>query len=289
MENASTIDVPRVEKERSPRCETLSAIPSTLRIPLAARALGSALFPQVAVNDKHAANLLKALGDNGHQWLQDRPSVYGTLARTHCFRRLVEGFLEIQPDANVVNLGCGLADYFQWLDNDHIHMTDADLSEVMVLRRELLPSSHVRHTLREVDLNDDTWWDSLGLPYDKNEQPVFLFGEGVLMYLTPQTVQTLLRTFGERAPSGSLFAFDALCWLTTGRARRHPSVKHTAAEFLWGPRRSAELTQPHQRLHLAATHRVMEGYGLPYSLFFPAFRLLTGVPFYAIYLLRTEN
>lgn len=44
---------------------SLPAVPSTLRIPLAARALGDALFPAVAVGDAQAARLLAALGDDG--------------------------------------------------------------------------------------------------------------------------------------------------------------------------------------------------------------------------------
>ena len=84
----------------------LSAVPSTLRIPLAARALGDAMFPAVAVGDAHAARMLAAMGDDGQQWLSDRPSVYGVLARTQRFRALARQFLAEHPGGHVVNLGC---------------------------------------------------------------------------------------------------------------------------------------------------------------------------------------
>lgn len=113
--------------------------------------------------------------------------------------------------------------------------------------------------------------------------------EGVLMYLEPAAVQALLRTFGERAPAGSVLAFDAMCWLAMGRAKRHPSVRHTEAEFRWGPRKLGELVAASPRLRLAGTHRVMEGYGLPYSWLGPAFRWVLRVLFYALYELRTED
>ncbi|MFC3340071.1 hypothetical protein [Paracandidimonas soli] len=43
------------------------------------------------------------------------------------------------------------------------------------------------------------------------------------------------------------------------------------------------------RWRLAAAHRVMEGYGLPYSFLGPLSRLLLRVPFYALYELRTND
>lgn len=267
----------------------LSAVPSTLRIPLAARALGDAMFPALALGDVHAARILTALGDDGTQWLRDRHSVYGVLARTQRFRALAAQFLQANPDGHVVNLGCGLSNYFQWLDNGRARMTDADLPEVLEIRRALLPVAGERHAVLPLDLTAPDWWDRLGLPATPAGAPVFLFCEGVLMYLQPAEVQAILRTFGERAPAGSSFAFDVMCWLAIGRAKQHPAVKHTAAEFNWGPRRLSELTQAHERLRLAETFNVMDDYGWPYSLMGPGFRMLFGLPFYALYVLRAEN
>lgn len=271
------------------RCAALAAVPSTLRIPLAARALGEGLFPQVAVGDAHAAAALAALGDDGRQWLSDQPSVYGCLARTRRFRELARSFLALYPDGHVVNLGCGLSHYFQWLDNDRVHMTDADLPEVLAIRRELLPVRCDRYELRELDLAAPDWWRDLGLPVRGDAPPLFLLCEGVLMYLKPEAVHGVLKTFGECAPAGSLFAFDALCWLAVGCAQQHPSVRYTKAEFLWGIRRPVELLQSHPRLRLRATHPVMEGYGLPYSAIGPLFRAFMGVHLYAIYVLQTVD
>jgi O-methyltransferase involved in polyketide biosynthesis len=267
----------------------LSAVPSTLRIPLAVRAFGDAMFPAVAVGDVHAAAMLAALGDDGAQWLRNRGSVYGVLARTRRFRELAAAFLARHPAGHVVNLGCGLSHYFQWLDNGQARMTDADLPEVLAIRRALLPATGVRHKLLELDLTAPDWWERLGLPADRDGEPVFLFCEGVLMYLQPGQVQAIFQAFGERVPAGSSFVFDAMCWLVAGRAKRHPLVKHTAAEFHWGPRRLAELTQSHPRLRLADTYEVMEGYGFPYAQIGPVFRALFGVPFYAIHVLRIQD
>ena len=258
-----------------------------MRIPLAARALGERLFPGMAVSDAHALDTLTQLGDDGSRWLQDRQSIYGVLARTHCFRALAQDFLQRQPQGHVVNLGCGLSDYFQWLDNGQMHMTDADLGPVTALRRQLLPRQSERQEIREFDLADADWWQRLGLPADRSGPAVFMMAEGVSMYLQPEQMQALWTTFAQRSPPGSELVFDAMCWLAAGRASQHPSVRLTQAQFHWGLRREADLAQAHPRLQLVAAHQVMEGYGPPYSLVGPAFRWTFGVHFYAIYQLKS--
>lgn len=267
----------------------LSAVPSTLRIPLAARASGDAMFPQVAVRDAYAAGILEQIRDDGQALPEDRATIYGILARTRRFRGMAQDFLKQHPGARVVNLGCGLSHYFQWLDDGKSRMTDADLPEVLELRRALIPETNSRHDVRELDLTAPDWWEQLSLPRKRNAQPVFLFTEGVLMYLKPEQVQAVFATFGERAPAGSVLAFDAMCWLAVGRAKQHPSVRTTGAEFHWGLRRFSDLTQSHPRLRLDATHRVMEDMGLPYKLFAPVVLLLLGVPIYAVYALGVAD
>jgi O-methyltransferase involved in polyketide biosynthesis len=269
---------------------SLSAVPSTLRIPLAARASGDAMFPQMAVRDAYAASILEKIRDDGHALPEDRTTIYGILSRTRRFRSLAQEFLERHPGARVVNMGCGLSHYFQWLDDDKCRMTDADLPEVLALRRELIPETNTRHDVRALDLTSPRWWEQLDLPRKRQgQQPVFLFAEGVLMYLEPQQVQAVLATFDERAPAGSVLAFDAMCWLGVGRAAQHPSVRPTGAEFRWGLRRATELTQGHPRLRLDSTYRVLEGFGLPYTLFAPLLLMLLGVSLYAVYALSAAD
>lgn len=267
----------------------LSAVPSTLRIPLAARALGGTLFPHLAVDDRHAATALAHMGDDGQQWLRDRKSIYGNLVRTHIFRDQARAFVASHPEAHVVNLGCGLSDYLQWIDNGRMRMIDADLPEVMGIRRRIMPATHERHRLSDVDLTAPDWWTRLVLPARRDEAPVFLLCEGVLMYLAPATVKAVLATFGEHAPAGSAFCFDAMCWLSAGKARYHGSVRHTEAQFLWGPRRTAELAGAHPRLVLQGVHRVMKDYGTAFALMETLFQACSGVPIYAVYSLTTRD
>ncbi len=272
-------------RSRAPAVKAqLDEIPSTLLIPLTARALGDTLFPSYAVHDAFANDLLRRMDawtQVGH-FLNDRPSVFGVLARTQMFRRLAEDFFKRHPTAWGVNLGCGLSCYFQWLDTHTNQWLDADLPQVMRLRRRLLPAGgrHLHHA--EVDLCVPGWWQRLGLPERGSGTPVLLLCEGVLMYLTPCEVEHVLREFGQHAPPGSEMLCDTLSWMAVGTAALHPSVRYTHAQFSWGPRHLRELTAPHPRLALRGESSIMDGYDFSTAWMCSAFRALWSVPLYGL-------
>lgn len=259
----------------------LPALSSTLLIPLAARAHGDRLFPQLALGDNHAAAALKALRADITPYLEDRASVFGIMARATVLRQLAEDFFTRHPRSLGVNLGCGFSHYFQWLDSGHNRWLDADLPEVIALRERVLGlHGKARYRQQACDLRDLDWWDALGLPPKPEGPPVVLMSEGVLMYFEPVQVEALIREFAERAPPRSQLLFDAMCWLAIGQARLHPSVRHTGAEFRWGLRSVADLALLHPRLVVRSEHALMEGYGWPYSVIGPSLRWFTGAPFY---------
>ncbi|MEO5660272.1 MAG: class I SAM-dependent methyltransferase [Polaromonas sp.] len=262
--------------------QTLDDVPFTLLIPLAARAFGDAMFPAMAVHDAYAASALRSLDTDISHFLEDRPSVYGVLSRTRIFCDLAREFFSRFPQALGANLGCGLTCYFQWLDRRSNRWLDADLPQVMALRKQLLPAGGKRLHHADVDLSQPGWWDKLDLPHKRVEVPVLLICEGVLMYLEPAQVQCVLREFGENAPAGSELLFDSLCWLAVGCAALHPSVRHTNAQFRWGPSCLADFTAPHPRLVLRSEHAVMDEYGFALSLIDASFRAMYGVPMYGI-------
>lgn len=262
----------------------LDDIPSTLLIPLTARAYGDALFPAYAANDAYAADMLSQLaaGEKIDCFLSDRPSVFGVLARTQMFRRLAEAFFHRHPFAYGVNLGCGLSCYFQWLDLQTNGWVDADMPQVMELRRQLLPGGGRRHRHAELDLCVPGWWQRLGLPERDSGTPVLLICEGVLMYLTASQVEHVLSEFGQHAPPGSELLCDTLSWMAVGAAGLHPSVRHTHAQFSWGARHLRELTAPHPRLVLHGEQSIMDGYDFSTAWVCSVFRAFWGVPLYGL-------
>ncbi|MBP8061906.1 MAG: class I SAM-dependent methyltransferase, partial [Polaromonas sp.] len=167
----------------------LDGVPSTLLIPLVARAFGDDIFPGFAVGDAHAAQALAQLDVDVAPFLSDKASVFGVLSRTRLFRQLAGEFFDRYPQALGVNLGCGLAQYFQWLDRGSNHWLDADVPQVMTMRKRLLPAAGKRHRQASLDLTTPGWWQALGLPERDSRQPVLLICEGVLMYLHAHEVE----------------------------------------------------------------------------------------------------
>lgn len=239
----------------------LDAIPSTLLIPLAARAAGGSFFPSLACDDTQASRLLHRLGADVSAYLADRPTVLNVLWRTRHIRTAGQAFFARHPSAWGINLGCGLSDYFQWLDNGRNHWIDADLPEVMALRRTLGAPCTPRLHGATLDLTHPQWWQALHLPPHALDQPLFVICEGVLMYLQPAQAQQVLAQFAVHAPAGSRLLLDTLHQCAVGRAGWHSSVGRTGAEFHWGIRHPDELCASHPRLRLQRLHSVAECYG----------------------------
>ncbi len=280
---------PEQSGECAPSPVALDPLCSTLLIPLAARAFGDARFPQVAVHDVYAAPALQRMGADVSHFLKDLPSVYGVLSRTQVFRQLASDFFQRHPGATGVNLGCGLACYFQWLDQGDNHWIDADKPQVMRLRDRLLPADGERQRSADIDLTAPHWWHDLQLPSGAQAEPVLVILEGVLMYLQPGQVESLLREFGDHAPPGSELLCDTFSWMAVGCAALHASVCHTHAEFNWGLKRMSDLTAPHPRRRIKSEHPIMEGYDIATSVIFTSFRAFWGVPLYAIMRLTVDE
>ena len=257
-------------------------MPSTLLIPLAARAHGGRYFPWLDCHDAVAQALLTQLGADVNSTLDDLPTVLHVLWRTRAIKEAGRAFFAEHPQALGVNLGCGLTHHFQWLDTGANQWLDADLPAVMALRKPLLPPQCPRMRHADLDLSHPGWWQRLGLPAQRTAPPVLLVCEGVLMYLPPAQVHAVLAEFAQHAPPGSRMVLDVMTRQAVGCAARHASVGPTGAEFRWGVGRMAELAAVHPRLHLLREQSVAEGYGWAGIAMDMWWRPWLGAPLYAL-------
>ena len=276
--------------EGVPRCTVslplqraqLPPVPSTLLIPLAARAHGGRYFPWLDCHDAVAPALLAQMDADVNGTLDDLHTVLHVLWRTRAIQAAGRAFFAAHPQALGVNLGCGLTHYFQWLDGGANQWLDADLPEVMALRRPLLPPPCPRMRHADLDLSHPGWWQRLGLPTQRSATPVLLVCEGVLMYLPPAQVHAVLAEFAQHASAGSRMVLDVMTRQAVGCAARHASVRATGAEFRWGVGRMAELAAVHPRLQLLREQSVAEGYGWPGIAMDLLWRPWLGAPLYGL-------
>ena len=271
----------------------LNAVPSTLLIPLAARAHGDRYFPWLACHDAVARGLLEGLGADPSAWLDDQFTVLNVLWRTRVIRDAGRAFFTAYPAAQGVNLGCGLSHHFQWLDTGRNRWLDADLPEVIDLRAALMPVAGGRRMHACEDITRPGWWQRLGLPDvgdgDAATTPVFVLCEGVLMYLEPAQVRAVLAEFARCAPPGSRMLLDVMTRWAVGQAGSHPSVGPTGAQFRWGPSSMAELPGAHPRLALLREQSVTECYGWPGVALETLWRPWLGAPLYGMATLGVEG
>ena len=266
--------------------DTLEALPRTLLISLAARAHGPKIFPALNPDDRYAEALLNTAGVVATTLPSDAPVLLNVLWRTQLIKQLGQAFFERHPDSTGVNLGAGLAHYFQWLRNGHNSWVDADLPEVIDLRQSLIPNTSTQCKNEALDLTQPGWWRALEPHQGEAHQPILLVCEGVLMYLSATEVRTVLREIADNAPDGSELLID---FISPWGIDLQASIEPRMAPFQWGAHNGLEIAQIHPKLELIAQHSVSEAYGWGACMTEMCWHPLTGGPLYGLAHLRVGD
>nr|MCR5768452.1 class I SAM-dependent methyltransferase [Lachnospiraceae bacterium] len=114
----------------------------------------------------------------------------------------VKDYLKLNPNAAVVNLGCGLDDTFRKCDNGTCRGYNIDMPDVIKVRNELLPENDREKNLG-FDLNDESWMDEI----NAGEGAIF-YATGVFYYFKTEDVKALFCKMAKRFP-GAVLVFDA--------------------------------------------------------------------------------
>jgi len=128
----------------------------------------------------------------------------GSLAmRAAAIDRALRNWLDAHPSGFVVSLGEGLETQLSRVDNGRMRWLSVDLPEAIRLRERFIQPSHrCRHL--EASALDLRWMNAVD-----PSQGVFIVAQGLLMYLEPASVQTLLVSIAERFP-GACLVFDVV-------------------------------------------------------------------------------
>jgi O-methyltransferase involved in polyketide biosynthesis len=117
--------------------------------------------------------------------------------------RALRRWLEVHPDGFIVSLGEGLETQISRVDNGRMRWLSVDLPESIRLReRFITPSDRCRHL--PASALDLRWMDAVD-----PSRGVCIVAQGLLMYLEPASVQTLLVSIAERFP-GACLLFDVV-------------------------------------------------------------------------------
>ena len=183
-----------------------NTVQETLIIPLYGRKVCADHYPEL-FEDKEAERICGMLDYDfaSKRKLMESPAgLFGALEvaqRHYDLLWEIRNYLFDHPQAAVVNLGCGLDDSFNKVDNGHCHGYNIDLPEVIAIRNELLGTKE-RETNIACDLNDFSWMDHV----DGSKGAIF-FAAGVFYYFRKEDVRRLFITMAERFP-GAVVVFD---------------------------------------------------------------------------------
>jgi O-methyltransferase involved in polyketide biosynthesis len=123
------------------------------------------------------------------------------IARSIFFDKKIKEFINGNPYATVVNVGCGLDTTFDRIDNGMINWIDLDLPDAIELRKQFFQESDRRRFIAK-SVFDTNWYNEI-----KNKDKVMLLIAGVLYYFEESEVRKLLNDIHQYLP-GSEIIFD---------------------------------------------------------------------------------
>jgi O-methyltransferase involved in polyketide biosynthesis len=160
-------------------------------------------------------------------------------------------YISAHPEVTVLHLGCGMdSRIFRVNPPPTVQWFDIDYPDVIELRRRLFPD-HTEYTMIGSSLSDLGWLEET--PADR---PAMIVAEGVMMYLTEDTVKQLINRITNHFPSGQL-VFDAWNHLALRGAQRR-GIKGTGATFGWAIDDPRDITELEPRLQLVKEFRTNE-------------------------------
>jgi O-methyltransferase involved in polyketide biosynthesis len=182
----------------------LQGVQKTLMLPLWGRAVFSKLYPEI-LDDREAVGIIDSL-DYDFSEIEKAFGEYGGLSYVVRGRKIdnaVRHFISEHPCATVVNIGAGLDTTFSRVDNGAIQWYDIDISEVIAIRKKIIPDG-VRNICISKSVFDYSWFDDIR---SGGKDGILLVAGGVFYYFTEDRVRELFVAMAKKFPSGELY-FD---------------------------------------------------------------------------------
>ncbi|WP_026512521.1 class I SAM-dependent methyltransferase [Butyrivibrio sp. NC2007] len=184
-----------------------NTVQETLIIPLYGRKVCSEHFPDL-FKDPEAESICSMLDydfEEKGKKMESAAGLFGALEvaqRQYDLAWEVKDYLKKNPEAAVVNLGCGLDDTIRKCDNGKCKGYNIDMPDVIAVRNELLPESDRERNIA-CNLNDEDWMNAI----DAKDGAVF-FAAGVFYYFRTEDMKVLLHKMAMRFPK-AVIVFDS--------------------------------------------------------------------------------
>jgi O-methyltransferase involved in polyketide biosynthesis len=186
-------------------------IMSTMVGPLWARAYYGKRNPEILV-DPHAEEIFNKLKiahpDYSYEFsimeeFIDEMAGISFIIRARVYEDLIKDYLKDNPDATIVNIGCGLDTTFFRVDNGSLKWYNLDLPDAINYRKQFISDSPRSKSIPKSML-DYSWFGELD--FDP-QNGIFFFAAGLINYFNAEEISEFFRKISLQFP-GAIFAFD---------------------------------------------------------------------------------
>lgn len=206
---------------------SLRGVPRTMLLTMLARARESRR-PNPLFRDRKAEEMAQKIEKIFRTEKGDRRTESGVIVRTGVIDTYVKDFIKTHPDALCINIGCGLDTRYFRVRTEDLLWVDADLPEVISLRHKLLGETPgVKMVARS--FLDPSWTEEL----PREDRPVLIIMEGLLMYFTEEEVRSALETLHSAYPKAELI-LELLSDRIVGNEKLTRSIQKTGSVFRFG-------------------------------------------------------
>lgn len=166
----------------------LGNVETTALIPLSNRA-SETKRENPRVRDQKAVEIIETLGVDTKNY--DKLVTHEcVIARTIMFDEEMKRLIGEYPNAVCVNMGCGLDNRFERVDNGKIRWFDVDLPDSIAVRKKVYEETERRRMIAG-NVTEKDW-----IPTVKNvvrEKTVVFIAEGLFMYFSKEEQRIILR------------------------------------------------------------------------------------------------
>ncbi|MDY0267239.1 MAG: class I SAM-dependent methyltransferase [Methanimicrococcus sp.] len=183
----------------------MQSVQGTMLLPLWGRAKYSEQNPDV-LDDPVALDIVQRL-DFDFTNVENSFKDFGGLCYIIRARKMDDKILEFikkNPNATIVNIGCGLDTTFSRIDNGKIRWYNLDLPDAIEFRKTLIPDSDRNFSIPKSFL-DQSWFEDIVF---NQKNGILFLSAGVFYYFKEEDIQKVISAMSRRFPGGVLY-FDA--------------------------------------------------------------------------------
>ena len=239
----------------------LNNVQETLLLPLWGRAIETQK-ENTRLIDKKAVEIIESIDYDFSEIARNISWItqLSWVARSIHVDNMISDFVERNPRATIVNIGCGLDTTFERIESCHIRFYDLDLPDVIKLRERFFKESERRKTIA-CSFLDNKWLDQLPV----TDGILFVAG-GVFYYFLEDQIRKFFISLTDHFPGCELFFDSASPFGVKVANKKVIEDGGMVANLKWGIKNPELIEKWDKRIKLVKEFPMFRGMKKGYSL-----------------------